>query len=126
MKKSMQIRFTVMFCIFSAAFFMTNVVAAQTQKPKTFAEKAIRSIQKGIGFNIISSPCFAGGSSYGIKINQPEKYAFLWEVDGRNGGHQMSIDCACGKYATVRIMRLSDGYQVFKTFKLEKCNGSSF
>ncbi len=56
-----------------------------------------------------------------VNIAHPKKYTYLWEINGGPGGHQMKVDCVCGSYAKVRVMRLSDGRQVSKTMSLPKC-----
>jgi hypothetical protein len=124
MKKSMQIQFAVMFSLFAASIFMTNEAVAQTQTTKSFAEKAVAKMQQAFNFKVAATPCFSGGTSYSVQIAQPQKYAYAWEVNGNNGGHRMNIECACGNYAKVRVMRLSDGLQATRTIKLGKCGGS--
>ncbi len=125
MKKSMQFRLAVMFSLFTASIFMTNEAVAQSKNTRSFAEKSVLKMQQGFSFNIAVSPCYAGGTGFRVQIAQPEKYAYLWEINGSHGGHQMNIDCACGNYAKVRVMRLSDGLQVTRTIKLGKCGGSN-
>ncbi len=121
MKKSMQFRFAVMFSLFTASIFMTNEAMAQSRTTHTFAEKTMAKLSNSFSFNLIATPCYTGGTGYRVQISQPQKYAFLWEVNGQHGGHQMSIDCACGEYAKVRVMRLSDGLQITRTVRLGKC-----
>jgi hypothetical protein len=124
MKKSLHFPSILSLFTLLVGLLLTNEIAAQ--KSIVHAKKTVKSEYKDIEFNILSANCYSGGSSYTVQIDSLEKYAFLWEVNGSHGGHEIDIDCACGRYATVRIMGLSDGLQTYSTINLEKCNFSIF
>ena len=63
-----------------------------------------------------------GGVQFDLHISQPELYFFLWEINGRPGGHTPQIaDCHCGQEASIRVMRLSDGISVTRSLSLPPC-----
>lgn len=73
-------------------------------------------------FNLIASHCIAGGVGLSVDIENPSEYAFLWEINGGHGGHDMStLTCLCGDSATVYIMRLADGVSISKSIALPPC-----
>lgn len=75
----------------------------------------------GIQFDVIKSDCNSTGATFTVEIDNPSKYAYLWEANGKHAGHAMSTYCLCGDYAKVRVMRLSDGIQAYKTIRLREC-----
>jgi hypothetical protein len=123
MKKSMKPSFVMIIGLLSMVFLFTNNSSAQDSKKQPFAEKAMNNLNKGFYFSIKSVTCFAGGTSLYIAIEKSNNYAFLWEIDGSHGGHQMNQECICGQYAKLRVMRLSDGLQMSQTVGLPSCGG---
>jgi hypothetical protein len=122
MKKSIKSSFAMIIGLLSMVVLFTTNSNAQSAKNQPFAEKAIKKINKGFYFDIKSETCFAGGTSLYVAIEKSNNYAFLWEIDGKHGGHQMNQECISGEYAKLRVMRLSDGMQLTKTIRL---SGSS-
>ncbi|MBI1227542.1 MAG: hypothetical protein GC192_20080 [Bacteroidetes bacterium] len=124
MKNSKKFRFLSMIFAICMIVFFCNELSAQNHKTPTnttFAKKAMIKIAPDFDFQIIANTCFAEGVSLNIKIDKPQDYAYIWEVNGSHGGHQMNQDCICGDYAKVRVMRLKDGKQVTRTIKLPSC-----
>ena len=83
---------------------------AQKQKPASFRAK------------ILQSPCYAGGTNLEVYIigygSSSREFSYLWEVDGKKGGHQPKLSCICGKSARVRVTRLATGESVTLSLKL--------
>ena len=125
MKKSMKFRFAIMFSLLSAAILLAIELVAQAEITSLFEQKTSAKINDLFDYNIISSFCYADGLSLGVNIAYPKKYTYLWEINGGPGGHNITVDCVCGSYAKVRVMRLSDGLQVSKTMSLPKCKEAS-
>jgi len=121
----MQLRFAVMFSLITMSSFVTSDVSAQAPPTRSFAEKAVVKMHQKFSFDIIAAPCYIGGTSLKVQVQQPEKYAFRWEVNGTPVGNHLNIECACGEYAKVQVKRLADVQQVTRTVKLEKCGGSN-
>ncbi len=84
-------------------------------------KKHHRHESPGFQFEVIKSNCAGSGSTYTVDISNPNLYSYLWEANGRHAGHGISTYCLCGDYVKVRVMRLSDGLQVFKTLRLQNC-----
>ncbi len=118
MKNSMNSSTAIMVCLMTVTVLLTNNLNAQAPSKKPFAEQAMNKISKGFRFDIKAIPCFAGGTSLYVAIEKSNNYAFLWEIDGKHGGHQMNQECISGEYAKLRVMRLSDGKQLTKTIRL--------
>ncbi len=63
--------------------------------------------------------CFNGGSQLFVSMPNPELYGYLWEVNGKAGGHHnQTSGCQCVENATVRVTRLADGLRVNKSIEL--------
>ncbi len=118
MKKSMKSSLAMLIGLLSMVVLFTNNSNAQSAKNQPFAEKAFKKINKGFYFDIKAVTCFAGGTSLYVAIEKSNNYAFLWEIDGQHGGHQMNQECIYGEYAKLRVMRLSDGLQITRTVRL--------
>ncbi|MBI1227544.1 MAG: hypothetical protein GC192_20090 [Bacteroidetes bacterium] len=77
---------------------------------------------------IIQSPCFAGGTNLEVYVPGHDidnrEFAFLWEVDGHKAGHLPTVQCACGKIATVRVTYLPTAQAVTLRMKLNSACGS--
>ncbi|MBK9013776.1 MAG: hypothetical protein IPM82_06640 [Saprospiraceae bacterium] len=121
MKKSIKFRFVIMFSLLSAALLLAIELVAQSENNSSFEQKTGAKINNLFDYNIISSFCYADGLSLGVNIAYPKKYTYLWEINGGPGGHNITVDCVCGSYAKIRVMRLSDGLQVSKIIFLPKC-----
>jgi hypothetical protein len=114
----MKSSFAMIIGLLSMVVLFTNNSNAQSAKNQPFAEKAIKKINKGFYFDIKSVTCFGGGNSLYVAIEKSNNYSFLWEIDGKHGGHQMNLECIQGEYAKLRVMRLSDGLQMTRTVRL--------
>ncbi|MDX2071823.1 MAG: hypothetical protein SFV55_25545 [Haliscomenobacter sp.] len=76
-----------------------------------------------MNFTLVLNNCFAGGAGVTVNINNPQNYAFLWEVNGNPGGHNISTSgCDCGGMAKVTVTRLADGQSLSKSVNLPACN----
>lgn len=63
--------------------------------------------------------CINGGSLLSVSMPNPELYGYLWEVNGKAGGHHNeTLGCQCVENATVRVTRLADGLRVIKSIEL--------
>lgn len=108
-----------MFSCEKADFTLTKSV------PSTVGPNAAARTTQSIPFHfaLITSHCIAGGIGLSVDIENPSEYAFLWEVNGNYGEHDISTSsCLCGDSATVHIMRLADGVSVSKSVALPGCN----
>ncbi len=84
-------------------------------------KKDHRRLSPDFKFKVIKTDCAGTGATYTVEIEKPGKYAFLWEANGLHAGHGISTYCLCGDYVKVRVMRLSDGLQKYKSLRLQKC-----
>lgn len=82
--------------------------------------------QTPMHFTLVLNNCFAGGSGVSVNINNPQNYAFLWEVNGNPSGHNISTSgCDCGGTAKVTVTRLADGQSLSKSVNLPACNSAT-
>ncbi len=84
-------------------------------------KKEHRRVLPDFKYEVIKSDCAGTGATYTVEIEKPGKYAFLWEANGLHAGHGISTYCLCGDYVKVRVMRLSDGLQKYKSLRLQNC-----
>ncbi len=119
----MKSSFAMIIGLLSIIVLFTNNSSAQSMTKQPFAQKNMNKINKGFYFDIKSVTCFAGGTSLYVSIDKSNNYAFLWEIDGSHGGHQMNQECISGQYAKLRVMRLSDGLQMTRTVRLPNSGG---
>ena len=108
-----------MFSCEKADFTLTKSV------PSSVGPNAVAKTTQSIPFYfaLITSHCIAGGIGLTVDIENPSEYAFLWEVNGNHGGHEIStLPCLCGDSATVHVMRLADGVSISKSVALPGCN----
>lgn len=85
-----------------------------------------RPTQIPMNFTLVLNNCFAGGAGVSVNIEQPQNYAFLWEVNGNPGGHNISTSgCDCGGTAKVTVTRLADGQSLSKSVNLPACNAAT-
>ncbi len=83
----------------------------------------------GFAVEVLQSSCYAGGAALEAVVAvdgqlKPDgkmmktEYSYLWEVDGKKGGHSPFLDCVSGQKATVIVTRLSTGKTVSRTVVL--------
>lgn len=83
----------------------------------------------GFAVEVLQSPCYAGGAALEAVVAvdgqlKPDgkmmktEYSYLWEIDGKKGGHSPFLDCVSGQKATVIVTRLSTGKSVSRTVVL--------
>jgi hypothetical protein len=85
-----------------------------------------RPIQIPMNFTLVLNNCFAGGAGVSVNIDNPQNYAFIWEVNGNPGGHYISTSsCDCGGTAKVTVTRLADGQSLSKSVNLPTCNAAN-
>jgi len=76
--------------------------------------------------SINATECINGGTLLSARMPNPELYNYLWEVNGKHGGHHSQTKgCQCIKEATVRVMRLADGLSVNNAIQLTSSCASS-
>lgn len=76
-----------------------------------------------IQFSLVFNHCFAGGTNVTVNIDNPHKYNFHWELNGKYGGQGISTSsCSCGGMAKVTVTRLSDGKSLSKSVNLSDCS----
>lgn len=82
-----------------------------------------RSTQIPMNFTLALNYCFAGGAGVSVNIDNPQNYAYIWEINGSSGGHYISTSsCNCGGTAKVTVTRLADGQSMSKSVNLPACN----
>ncbi|MBK9017592.1 MAG: hypothetical protein IPM82_28075 [Saprospiraceae bacterium] len=90
---------------------------AQKQKPASFRAQ------------ILQSPCYAGGTNLEVYIagygQTSREFSYLWEIDGKKGGHLPKQTCICGKLAKVRVTHLATGESVTLNMRLNSTCAST-
>lgn len=61
--------------------------------------------------------------TYTVSVNMEDtgSYGYLWEVDGKAGGHEKEVVCPCGIDAKVKVINLDNGAGSIKKIELPSC-----
>ena len=114
-----------------ATLFFSSCEKSNLEYIATPVEKTTSNLQNSpaqvpMNFTLVLNHCFAGGAGVSVNIDNPQNYAFLWEVNGNPGGHSISTSgCDCGGTAKVTVTRLSDGQSMSKSVNLLACNAAT-